>query len=272
MGSFQDGRIVRIVPFHQLFDQPKEPLPLLILVGFGRELLGKTRRVIDQRSEQDRPARRQRPPRPPEMQRRRVSMPDRFLPRRFLIDRLQRQRDFDKLLLHLSSVHFHAFRTASFTSRRRSAVSTPKGASSTHAFAIIAIIFLSSSDHEAGPLALASTTNAARSHFVMSKGLRILAASIIVSSCGPSGLIGCFTAVRMHGSEYRFAYSLPSSTRNRTGSPAGMFFANRRTHDLPAIIVSAQVPRGIATSGSLFFIPTQTAPSAHAFARLCAIA
>src|ERR1017187_2493220 len=177
------------------------------------------------------------------MQRRRVPMPDRLLPRRLLIDRLQRQRDFDQLLLHVSSVHFQAFRTASFTSRRRSAVSTPRGARSTHAFAIIAIIFLSSSDHVGVPLALASTTSAARSHFVMSRGLRILAASRILSCCGPLGSIGCFTAVRAHGSEYRFAYSLPSSTRKRTGSPAGMFFDNRRTHDLPAMIVRGQVPR-----------------------------
>src|ERR1039457_3130493 len=177
------------------------------------------------------------------MQRRGVPMPDGLLPRRLLIDGLQRQRDFYELLLHVSSVHFHAFRTASFTNRRRSAVSTPRGARSTHAFAIIAIIFLSSSDHAGIPLALASTTSAARSHFVMRRGLRILAASRILSCCGPLRLTGCFTAVRVHDSEYRFAYSLPSSTRNRTGSPAGMFFANRRTHDLPTMIVSGQIPR-----------------------------
>src|ERR1035438_5977430 len=155
MGSFQDCLVVRVVPLHQLFNQPEEPLTLLVLVGFGRKLLGKARRVIYQRSEQYRTARRQWPPRPPEMQRRRVSMPDRFLPRRLFVDRLQRQRDFYKLLLHVSSGHFHAFRTASFTSRRRSAVSTPMGASSAHAFAIIAIIFLSSSDHEGVPLSRA---------------------------------------------------------------------------------------------------------------------
>src|ERR1019366_9985299 len=96
------------------------------------------------------------------MQRRGVPMPDGLLPRRLLIDGLQRQRDFYQLLLHVSSVHFHAFRTASFTSRRRSAVSTPRGASSTHAFAIIAIIFLPSSDHAAVPLFLASTTKIGR--------------------------------------------------------------------------------------------------------------
>src|SRR5579883_1774559 len=107
---------------------------------------------------------------------------------------------------------------------------------------MIANIFLSSSDHEGVPLAPASTTSAARSHFVISRGLRILAASRIVSACGAVGLIGCFTAVRVHGSEYRFAYNLPSSTRNRTGSPAGMFFASLRPHDLPAMIFGGKSP------------------------------
>jgi hypothetical protein len=86
-------------------------------------------------------------------------MPDRFLPRRLLIDRLQRQRDFDELLLHVSFVHFHAFRTALSTNLRMSGVSTPSGASWTHAFATIAIILFSSTDHEAVPLARLSETS-----------------------------------------------------------------------------------------------------------------
>src|ERR1017187_3320601 len=113
------------------------------------------------------------------MQRRRVPVPDRLLPRRLLVDRLQRQRDFDELLLHVSFVHFQAFRTALLTNRRMSDVSTPIGASSTQACAMIAIILFSSSDHEGVPLARASTTIASSSDCLTNSGFRILAASPI---------------------------------------------------------------------------------------------
>jgi hypothetical protein len=100
-GAFKIVGLFELSHFHQLFNQPEKPLPLLVLIGFCGELLGKARRVVHQRSEQGCSARRQRPPCPPKVQRRRVPVPNRLLPRRLLIDRLQRQRDFDEFLLHL---------------------------------------------------------------------------------------------------------------------------------------------------------------------------
>ncbi len=49
-----------------------------------------------------------RPPRPPQMQRARVPVPDRLLPRRGFVDRVERQRDFDELLARIASCVFLA--------------------------------------------------------------------------------------------------------------------------------------------------------------------
>ena len=51
---------------------------------------------FDQLHKDDRTRRRQRPPRPPQMQRGRMPMPDGLLPRASRIDRIQRQGDFDE--------------------------------------------------------------------------------------------------------------------------------------------------------------------------------
>src|SRR5260370_30220572 len=86
------------------------------------------------------------------MERGGMSMSDRLLPSRFLVDGLQRQRDFNELLLH-SFGCFHASRTAWSTDRRRSAVSIPSGARRSRAFAMSDVIFLSSTRQDAGPRA-----------------------------------------------------------------------------------------------------------------------
>ncbi len=75
-----------------------QPLALLQLVLFGRELLGPGRRVVDDLREQHRPTCSQRPACPPEMQRRGMTVPDRLLPRGSPVDGLQRKGDFDEFL------------------------------------------------------------------------------------------------------------------------------------------------------------------------------
>jgi len=59
-------------------------------------------RIGDQRSEHHRPARRQRSPRPPDVQRRDVPVPDRLLPSRLLGDLFQRQGNFDQAFQHFA--------------------------------------------------------------------------------------------------------------------------------------------------------------------------
>ena len=89
--------VVAVLPAHQPLDDPEEALALGGLRLGGREPIRTRRRVIHQRGEQHRPARRQRPPRPPQMQRRRMPMTDRLLPHRRRIDGIQRQRHLDQL-------------------------------------------------------------------------------------------------------------------------------------------------------------------------------
>src|ERR1017187_8953759 len=143
-----------------------------------------------------------------------MPMPDRLLPRRLLIDRLQRQCDFDQFLFHFSSV-FHASRSVLSTSRRISVIPTPNGASFIHAFSTIILIFFSSSDqattpldHDEVPLASASETRLSTAGLSTRRGLRIQAAaeiktfsSIADCSVGADRSLG----VPVHGSEYRFA-------------------------------------------------------------------
>ena len=93
----QHVRIVGVLPLHEPFEDPKQPLPLDILL-LGRQRLV-PRRIVHQRCPDHRPSRRQRPPRPPEVQRRRMTMPYRLLPSRLLVDRRQRQRHLNQLRL-----------------------------------------------------------------------------------------------------------------------------------------------------------------------------
>src|SRR3990172_3269900 len=98
-------RLVRgILPQDEVFDDAEEPLTLLLLCLLSREKIRAARRVIHHLRKDHRPRRRQWPPRPPQMQRARVPMPNRLLPCASLVDRLQREGNFDELFL-LDSGH-----------------------------------------------------------------------------------------------------------------------------------------------------------------------
>ena len=139
----KNGLVGRILPFHQLADDLKEPFPLQISGAFlqrglrarGRrtafprasfvqgcafrpgvqtplqfparlslhrgvrkKLIGIFRWIVHHLREDHRPRRGQRPPRPPEVQRARMTVPDRLLPRRRRIDRVERKGDLNQLL------------------------------------------------------------------------------------------------------------------------------------------------------------------------------
>ena len=64
-GGVQDRLIGRSLPWHHGLDDPVQPLPLGILRLDAGELVRARGGVVDQLREQHRPARRQRPPRPP---------------------------------------------------------------------------------------------------------------------------------------------------------------------------------------------------------------
>ena len=76
----QDLFVGGVFPEHQVFDDAEEPLPFFLLGLLGREEIGMGGRVVDHLREDHRPRRRQRPPRPPEVQRARVPVADRLLP------------------------------------------------------------------------------------------------------------------------------------------------------------------------------------------------
>ena len=79
--------VVDVLPFDEPLDDPVQPLTLRALRLLGRELVGSRGRVVDELREEHRACRGQRSPRPPEVQRRRVAVPDRLLPRRLAVDR-----------------------------------------------------------------------------------------------------------------------------------------------------------------------------------------
>ena len=125
-----------VLPQHQVFDDAEQPLALLLLRLLGREQVRMRRRVVHHLREDHRPRRRQRPPRPPQVQRARVPVADRLLPRAGLVDRLERQGDFDELLSRLSFVcptrvclrrHRQRWRRASRAPRSSSSFAGDKG-------------------------------------------------------------------------------------------------------------------------------------------------
>ncbi len=95
----QHGFVNGVLPQHQLLDDAEQPLPLLFLLLLGREQVGMRRRVIDHLRKDHRPRRRQRPPRPPQVQGARMPVSDRLLARCRLVDGFERQGDFDEFLL-----------------------------------------------------------------------------------------------------------------------------------------------------------------------------
>src|SRR5260370_30947732 len=133
-GRFDELRVVGVLPLDQMLDElkaaiarcvlepPFSPFPIrcvrsvinggirpksLLLQQFHDEVseILRALRVVgigDERSEHHRPARRQRPPRPPDVQRGDVPMPNRLLPSRLLGDFLQRQSDFYQSFQHVT--------------------------------------------------------------------------------------------------------------------------------------------------------------------------
>ena len=80
-------------------------MPLLLLSLLGRKQLRPTGRVIHQLGEQHCPRRGQRPPSPPQVQRRWMAVPNRLLPRGRNVDGVQRKRDLDQLLAYERRSH-----------------------------------------------------------------------------------------------------------------------------------------------------------------------
>ena len=98
-GPPQHISVPAVLPHHQVLQDPEQALALDGLILLGRKPVRVRRRIVHQRSPQHSPTSRQRLPRPPQMQRRRMPMTDRLLPRRRLIDRIQRQRHLNELRL-----------------------------------------------------------------------------------------------------------------------------------------------------------------------------
>jgi hypothetical protein len=97
--SWATRRVVHRAGGDQLDDEVVQQLALGSLFLLSRAALWPRRRSPTSWAEQHRPARRERPACPQQVQRVRVSVPDRFLADARRIDRLQRQRDLDKLSL-----------------------------------------------------------------------------------------------------------------------------------------------------------------------------
>ncbi len=98
-GGLQDRLVGGVLPLHQVLDDAEEPLSLLLLLFFRGKEIRMRGRVIDHLGKYHGPCRRQRPPGPPQVQRARMPVPDGLLPRAGLVDRVQRQGDFDEFLL-----------------------------------------------------------------------------------------------------------------------------------------------------------------------------
>jgi hypothetical protein len=81
-----------VLPLHEFLDQPEEPLTFRLVPG-----------IVHHLGEDDRARRRERPAGPPEVERLRMTVPDRLLARARLVDRVERKGDLDQLLscLHL---------------------------------------------------------------------------------------------------------------------------------------------------------------------------
>src|SRR5262245_42782284 len=88
----------RAFPSHEFLHHAEQALALSFLLLLRREKVRATRRVVDDRCKENSAARCQWPARPPEVECRRMSMPNRLLPCRFAVDHLQRQRNLDQLL------------------------------------------------------------------------------------------------------------------------------------------------------------------------------
>ena len=97
--SARASSLLGVLPNHQPLQDPEQPPPLYRLTRLRREPVRMSRRIIHERSPQHRPGSCQRPRCPPQLQRRRMPMPGRLLPRRRRADHIQRQRHLNQLPL-----------------------------------------------------------------------------------------------------------------------------------------------------------------------------
>ena len=104
--------VVDVLPLDELLDDPEQPLALLRLGLLRGEPVRVRRGVVHHLREDDRPRRRQRPPRPPQVQGARMPVPDGLLAHAGGVDRVQRQGGLDQLLAGLH-IRFHAVRSLS---------------------------------------------------------------------------------------------------------------------------------------------------------------
>ena len=99
-GTLQHLLVVGVLPLDQILDDAEQPLALELRflpvhpVPEAAALL--VAGIVDHLRKDHRPRRRQRPPRPPQVQRAGVAMADAFLTRGGGVDGIQRQGDFDE--------------------------------------------------------------------------------------------------------------------------------------------------------------------------------
>src|SRR5215831_5799634 len=91
--------VSRVLPLNKIFNDLEKPLTFFLLRLLRLKNIRMCRWIVYHLGKDYRPRRRQRPPRPPQVQRRRMPMPNRLLPRRRLIDRFQWQRNFNEFFL-----------------------------------------------------------------------------------------------------------------------------------------------------------------------------
>ena len=99
-GRLQHFLVGGVLPQHKVFDDFEQPLPLdgglFLLHSISESAADVGAGIIDQLRKDHRPRRRQRSPRPPQVQCAGMSMPDGFLPRTSRIDRIQGQGDLNE--------------------------------------------------------------------------------------------------------------------------------------------------------------------------------
>ena len=91
--------VSRVLPLHEILDNLEKPLAFFLLLLLRLENIRMRGRIVHHLRKDHRPRRRQRPPRPPQMQRDGCPWPDRLLPRRRFVNGFQGQGDFDEFFL-----------------------------------------------------------------------------------------------------------------------------------------------------------------------------
>src|SRR5215467_13172925 len=91
--------VSRVFPQDQILDDLEKSLAFFFLRLLRLENIWMRRGVVHHLRKDHRPCRRQRPPRPPQVQGARMPMPDRLLPRRGLVDSFKWQSHFNEFFL-----------------------------------------------------------------------------------------------------------------------------------------------------------------------------